>query len=1033
MRPRISVVIPTHDRKASLLRLLGALGGGGVPPESFEAWVVADGCSDGTVAAVLAEEFAFPVRVLEQSPARGSAAARNLGAAKARGELLVFLDDDIEPFPGMLAEHERAHRELAAPAAVVGPSHPVRRPGADWLSLGLWAWWEERFAEMGRPGHRFRYDDVFSGNLSIPADFFAEAGGFDDEILCGHDYDLGFKVLRASGRVEFARGAAGWHHEFRDHAGSWRRKFEEGRGDMDLVRRHPVLWAALPISTPMPGARSFSGILRRLAFSSPRLGDAIAGCLRPVLDLQEYFRRRRAWRRTRARLTHYAYWRGVASAVGSRTALEEIRRIGRGAAVTGAREVEIDLREGLVAAEGRLDAERPDGARLRFGDLRVGDIPPQPGAEPLRGVHLRPALATRLADPMIAALDASAAAGDDRAWNARASSAGSDGLPGVSVIIPAHDSADTLGETLDSLLVQTHPAWEAIVVDDGSSDDTAEVARAFASRDARISLVRQEHHGVGAARNAGIASARHDWLLFLDSDDALVPRALEQLAAAVVGVDEPLDAVHGGWARLTESGDILTPECRRQAGDLFELFAGVSAFPIHTCLVRKASAERAGRFDTTLRTCTDWDFWQRVARAGARFGRVDDTVALYRMRRGSPATDANRLLEDGLVVIERGHGTDPRVPRALHREGCSREDVSGKRLRYASWVAGLKIGREEDPRAVLEAVAADHDPGLNPEEVAALIFQAVPLPKARGPSAWDGLWPEVSAMVLAFLEGLEETSGAPGLAHRARLVVEGLTLDVSRIPRPFTRGLTRAVRLEIEKEVRPTPAPEGVEQFHCVLEAGGETVGTVVLPVKGGVIRPEAVADAITGEHAWRLLFRYFQRHDYPTLGFVRSPAGIAVTRAGRTVVEPLSDETVVDPARLHDLVGWTTFLQDLWGRPHWPEGRFYDAEAEDPDGTEDVDAGDRIAVEVARRLPRIRTRCPEVTVEIHVGGAPLGTVSIIPVDGAVGPQRLRAAIMAATGFELARVAVRETLFGRPLSDPGTLRERLTAAAERFE
>jgi len=85
LQPALSVVIPTHDRRDSLLRLLAALEAGTLPPARFEVIVVADGCSDDTVQAAGAAPFSFPVKVLAMHPARGAAAARNLGATEARG------------------------------------------------------------------------------------------------------------------------------------------------------------------------------------------------------------------------------------------------------------------------------------------------------------------------------------------------------------------------------------------------------------------------------------------------------------------------------------------------------------------------------------------------------------------------------------------------------------------------------------------------------------------------------------------------------------------------------------------------------------------------------------------------------------------------------------------------------------------------------------------------------------------------------------------------------------------------------------
>src|SRR5687767_6379658 len=93
----------------------------------------------------------------------------------------------------------------------------------------------------------------------------------------------------------------------------------------------------------------------------------------------------------------------------------------------------------------------------------------------------------------------------------------------VSVVVPAYNAAATLAEALRSLVGQTFPRWEAIVVDDGSSDGTADVAAQFAEMDTRFRVIRQANQGEAGARNAGIEAARFDWLLFLDADDWMAP------------------------------------------------------------------------------------------------------------------------------------------------------------------------------------------------------------------------------------------------------------------------------------------------------------------------------------------------------------------------------------------------------------------------------------------------------------------------------------------------------------------------------
>jgi glycosyltransferase involved in cell wall biosynthesis len=149
--PRFSVVIPTHDRRDPLRRLLGALGRQDSVPGGFEVVVVADGCADGTVAALRDMNHGFPCAVLEQA-ASGPAAARNRGAAHATGDILLFLDDDVEPRPGVLRAHAEFHAEVADGIGIGYLEPAVSADG--FFGVVLRGWWESMFEESRRPGHR---------------------------------------------------------------------------------------------------------------------------------------------------------------------------------------------------------------------------------------------------------------------------------------------------------------------------------------------------------------------------------------------------------------------------------------------------------------------------------------------------------------------------------------------------------------------------------------------------------------------------------------------------------------------------------------------------------------------------------------------------------------------------------------------------------------------------------------------------------------------------------------------------------------
>ena len=269
----------------------------------------------------------------------------------------------------------------------------------------------------------------------------------------------------------------------------------------------------------------------------------------------------------------------------------------------------------------------------------------------------------------------------------------------VSIIIPAYNAAKTITDTLNSVLAQTYPKWEAVVVDDGSTDETGKIVRGFVRRDARFRLVKKRNGGEAAARNSGIAKARHDWLLFLDSDDWISPVYLERMTHELVS-DPALDAVHCRYARVASDGTEVVDHYSAPSGDLFPTLARRAAFPIHACIVRRSLVEQVGKFDPSLRTSPDWDLWQRVARTGARFGAVPQVLAFYRMSPNGASLDACQLFKDGMRVLKQGHSPDARVRNAHpdHEKGEPPEQVRTQEFYLLSWCAGLLIGSGKETR-----------------------------------------------------------------------------------------------------------------------------------------------------------------------------------------------------------------------------------------------------------------------------------------------------------------------------------------------
>lgn len=396
----VSVIIPTYNRSAELQTTLHALCRQTYPADEMEVVVVADGCSDDTTETLRAFRAPFSLRVIEQSN-QGAGAARNRGAREARGEILIFLDDDIEATPQLVEAHLRAHHD--GPGQVVIGYLPTILPGKkDFFEAQLRNWWEAMFQRMRQPGYRFQYTDLLSGNFSLESRFFAQVGGFNPNFRCHEDYEIGVRLLRAGARFRFAPDATGYHHELTDLDRSLRRKYQEGIADVALGRCYPELIPTLLMVKLKRYSLLASRILQVFAFRWPAAGDCIVAFFQRSLAILEKAKVRKVWRRVLYGLLGYWYWRGVAVELRTGKDLELFLATDPG--IVRQEIFELDLQSGLEEAERLLDLHAPSGVSLRYGEHDIGVIPAVPWAEPLRGAHLRNMLATRLAAPMLKAL-----------------------------------------------------------------------------------------------------------------------------------------------------------------------------------------------------------------------------------------------------------------------------------------------------------------------------------------------------------------------------------------------------------------------------------------------------------------------------------------------------------------------------------------------------------------------------------------------------------------------------------------------------
>jgi len=203
--------------------------------------------------------------------------------------------------------------------------------------------------------------------------------------------------------------------------------------------------------------------------------------------------------------------------------------------------------------------------------------------------------------------------------------------PLVSVIIPCYNYAEYLGDAIESILVQTYPNVEIIVVNDGSTDNTSEVARKYG-----VQLIEQENKGLSGARNSGIRNAKGEWISCLDADDKLHPDYLTRC------LEENADIISTGTQEFGERHNKGIPSQE----PIYQEF--VLANRIHCAsLYRKEVWEKTGGYDETIEGYEDWEYWLRAAKLGFKIKTVQEYLFFYR-KHGPSLVDKYNAMGDKL-------------------------------------------------------------------------------------------------------------------------------------------------------------------------------------------------------------------------------------------------------------------------------------------------------------------------------------------------------------------------------------------------
>jgi cellulose synthase/poly-beta-1,6-N-acetylglucosamine synthase-like glycosyltransferase len=283
----------------------------------------------------------------------------------------------------------------------------------------------------------------------------------------------------------------------------------------------------------------------------------------------------------------------------------------------------------------------------------------------------------------------------------------------VAVVVPAYNSGRTLADTLESAIAQTHRALDIVVVNDGSTDGTQEIAESFARRDSRVRVISVPNGGVARARNAGIAATRADYIAPLDSDDLWHPEKIARQLAAMLAGGSEIGFVYSPHRVIDEEGRVLysSPVGPIEGWAFMRHLAVNFVSSGSSLLLRREAFEQVGGYDPTLRDqgkqgTEDYLLQLMIARTW-RVAVVPDYLIAYRRGTGGMSSDPVRMATSRLACLEIVSRKYPDTPKWLLDQTAARAMtvILIYRLRQGQFGAAFAALRSAAVKAPLATIA----------------------------------------------------------------------------------------------------------------------------------------------------------------------------------------------------------------------------------------------------------------------------------------------------------------------------------------
>jgi len=298
----------------------------------------------------------------------------------------------------------------------------------------------------------------------------------------------------------------------------------------------------------------------------------------------------------------------------------------------------------------------------------------------------------------------------------------------ISITVPAYNSEKYIAATIESILNQTYTDWELIIVDDGSTDKTFEIAERYSQQDHRIKVVKQSNKGASGARNTGIRNSdpKRPYQIWLDADDTWEPDTLAFLmnilethpeAMGVYGLARYVDRT-GKQIRLGEleaysldrkavEGNKLVSVTKEQP-TTYNMVIFYNYIPSGGGLVRKKYIEKAGLFDEALRSCEDWDMWLRLLLYGNMIA-TEKVIMNYRLHESNKSGSKRKLsFSESIVRRKIIHLEDASVEkRRIAKIAWKLKYIVSVKNRIKWFIKNIRVKRYPDALAEIRHLLAD--------------------------------------------------------------------------------------------------------------------------------------------------------------------------------------------------------------------------------------------------------------------------------------------------------------------------------------